>query len=186
MATKLINFKDKKLIEYGYALYLHPVHSLSGSILVEEGKIEYDSSGNAFEYYMLDASGNYVEDVSYSLDSAKVSKTQEIKTERDIVVNGTMEYTDASGNILIVDANPANRSTMHQAYDNAMNAGVPESDTVNWKMGDNTYQVISYETMRLMGLELGVFINDAFQHEAMKLYEIDQCTDVECVNGIEW
>jgi len=120
------------------------------------------------------------------LQEAKDAKLSEMKEKRDELVNSTTEVTTSLANTFIVDVNIRNRSTMHQAVTNSANAGLTDADTVNWKMGDNTYQVVTYGELKEIGIHLGVFINAQFQHEAVKIAEINACTNIDCINAVTW
>jgi len=116
---------------------------------------------------------------------AKEAKLKEMKEARDKVVNGTTPITTSLSNTFTVDANISNRSTMHQAVTNSVNAGFTDSDSINWKMGDNTYALLSYGEMKEIGVQLGVFINTQFQKEAIKIGEINGAT-LDTINDISW
>ena len=75
---------------------------------------------------------------------------------------------------------------MHQAVTNSVNAGFTDYDSVNWKHGDNKYHSTTYGELKEIGVQLGVFINEQFQKEALKIAQIEACTTEACVNGVVW
>jgi len=125
------------------------------------------------------------DEINIRLDKLKTLKLDEMRNARDDVANGTTEITTSLGNTFIVDANIKNRSTMHQAVTNSVNAGFTDTDSVNWKMGDNKYTLLTYGEMKEIGIQLGVFINTQFQKEAAKMIEVNEAT-IETIDFITW
>ena len=119
------------------------------------------------------------------LDEVKLRKKQEIKQERDKLLNGVTDVTTSQGTYP-VDVNQTNRSNMHQAYDNAVLAGIDLSSTTVWKMGDNQHYTIRYSELAEIGLQLGIYISDLYQNEAVKNAQIDACTNRACVESVSW
>ena len=138
---------------------------------------EWLSDGNQIE--------PYDEWCGLSLDDMKFRKRIEMKAERNALLNGVTNITTSQGTYP-VDVNQTNRSNMHQAYDNAVLAGIDLTSQTVWKMGDNNHYQIQYAELAEIGLQLGIYISDLYQNEAVKNAQIDACTNRACVESVSW
>ena len=127
----------------------------------------------------------YDEWYGLTLDDMKLRKRIEMKAERDSLLNGVTDITTSQGTYP-VDVNQTNRSNMHQAYDNAVLAGIDLTSNTVWKMGDNQHYTIRYSELAEIGLQLGIYISDLYQNEAVKNAQIDACADRECIESVSW
>ena len=124
------------------------------------------------------------EQESEYLETLKEQKRQEMKDNRNMLINGDFATTVPSGGYMI-DCDQYARSNLHQAIDNAEIAGLTDADTTTWKMADNNFYTISYGELKLMGLQIAQYINQQFAHEATKNAEIDAAS-IATIMGVTW
>ena len=77
---RLINFKPPHLVDYGTATEVPAPHQATGSILVADDAIDYDSSGNLYPAYKLDI-GRYVYDSVTDIATVKEQALNQVDAD---------------------------------------------------------------------------------------------------------
>jgi len=118
------------------------------------------------------------------LFNLKKAKRQQIKDKRNEMLNGTVTV-NLSGTEYTLDCDLVSRSSIHQAIDNGTNAGLPETDTVSWKLADNTYHDFTYAELKMIAIQMAMFIQAQYNIERDKSIEIDNAT-INTIGNINW
>lgn len=138
---------------------MHIPHWLGG------GKLIYN--GTSFD---LTAEGEA--EILLNLQKAK---RQHIKDKRDEYLNGSCTLT-ISGIEYELDCDLTSRSSIHQSIDNAELAGMAGTDTISWKLSDNSYHDFTVDELKMVAIQMAMFIQAQYDKERDKSLEISAAT----------
>ena len=159
--------------------YVTPILYDSYTHRVDEGAPLLNIDGRYYQQWIINPLAD--EALKSQLEFMKAARIQGFKKLREGMANGTLDY-----DIYTLDCNLANRSNMHQVIDNMAILGRPDTETVTWKMGDNTFHVVTIAQLKTFGAVIGAHIELAFQKEKVAVEAVNACTDMACVMGVEW
>ena len=124
-----------------------------------------------------------VEGEAEVLFNLKKAKRATIKASRNDALSDQCTVTlDAE---YTINCDMASRSSIHQAMDSATNAGLPSTDTISWKLYDNTYHDFTYSELGMVAIQLAVFVQAQYDHERDKSIEIDNAT-LATISDVQW
>lgn len=117
------------------------------------------------------------------LFTLKKAKRAEMKSKRNDAISGVITV-NILGNEYTVDCDLASRSAIHQVIDNAELADALDS-TVNWKLADNTYQDFTIGDIKMIAIQMSMFIQAQYNLERDRSLEIDSAT-MDNIGDIQW
>jgi len=118
------------------------------------------------------------------LFNLKKAKRANIKTSRDEALNDQCTVTISAVEYTL-DCDLVSRSSIHQALDNAEMAGMPDTDTISWKLYDNTHHDFAYADLRMVALQMAMFVQAQYNNERDKSIAIDNA-DINTIENVVW
>ena len=138
------------------------------------GKLVYNGTG-----FELTTEGEA--EVLLSLQKAK---RQQMKDKRDEYLNGactlTVSYVEYE-----LDCDLTSRSSIHQSIDNAELAGMAGTDSISWKLSDNSYHDFTVDELKMVAIQLAMFIQGQYNIERDKSLEISAAT-LDTIDDVVW